>query len=309
MPTPRIGVVVPVRNESANLQQTLESIVGQRTTDEPIELIVVDDASSDGCTDVLAVDDASVHLRVHRLSTRRGVAVARNRGADIASAEILFITDSHVRFPPGWDEYVLDHVHENTVVAATITDAESSFEGHGCTLVVPFMGTRWNREKTLQGESVQIASSAGTVLHRDLFERIGGYDEDMLYYGGIEPEFSVRAWLSGARITAHPSLTVEHQFKERSRRNRFIDEMRPFMIHNNLRFGLLYLNKLASLQMVRHFSQLFPGQIQQALQLVADSTVWDRRDHLASSLAHDFDWFVDRFDVTDQVGERIIGTP
>jgi hypothetical protein len=169
------------------------------------------------------------------------------------------------------------------------------------------MGTYWLREDPGVGAPVQIASAAGTVVPRRLFEELGGYDEGMLVYGSAEPEFSVRAWLAGAEVVAHPEVVVTHRFKHRREHKPFLDGLRPLMIHNNLRFGLLYLPDEAALQMVRHFAQEFPDRARTGMDLVADSDVWERRAALEATLAFDFEWFVDRFDLTDQVGSPILG--
>jgi hypothetical protein len=234
------------------------------------------------------------------------VARARNLGARISRGEILFMTDAHVRFTAGWDRLVLEHVRPSHVLAATITDPASGFRGYGCRLVVPFMGTHWNRRAHDPGDPVQLASACGTVIPGELWERLGGYDEGMIVYGGSEPEFSVRAWLGGAQIVSVPDLEVAHRFKSRSERGSFIGPLRPAMIHNNLRFGLLYLGRLESFRMLRHLAMSYPDQVQEALALLTHSDVWRRRESLRRQLLHPFEWFVDRFELRDQVGGEIL---
>lgn len=314
MARPALSVVVPARNEAGRLQPTLSTLAAHRTTDHPVEVVVLDDASTDGCCDDVHVPDEHTDLVVERADERLGVPGARNRGAAVASGDVLFHTDAHVALCEGWDRRALDAVEwasggpvEDRVVAATVTDADSEFAGHGCDLVVPFMGTYWNTDDVAAGDPVQVASCAGTVLAADLFERVGGYDDGMLYYGGAEPEFSVRAWLSGAEIVAHPDLRVEHEFKDERERDELVSELRPFMIHNNVRFGLCYLDEPGCLQMLRHYAQEFPERADDGFALLADSDVWERREALRESLDRDFSWFVDRFDLTDQAGEPILG--
>ncbi|WP_336345998.1 glycosyltransferase [Halalkalicoccus ordinarius] len=308
MPTPSVSIIIPVRNESGRVQKTISEFIANRQTDHPIEFVIVDDASADGCCEDIDIDENSVSLNVIRSENRLGVPRARNRGASAATSELLFMTDSHVQPSDGWDQALYETTKDSRIVAATITDQKSEFAAHGCNLVVPFMGTHWNRRNLATGDPVQISSCAGTVIPRSLFEHIGKYDEGMKYYGGAEPEFSVRAWLTGAEIVANPSLRIAHRFKNRYERETFISETRPFMIHNNIRFGFLYLNELACLQMVRHYTQLFPNEVEEAMKMVAGSDVWERRDALATSLKYDFDWFIERFDLRDQIGNQIIGS-
>jgi GT2 family glycosyltransferase len=173
---------------------------------------------------------------------------------------------------------------------------------------VPYMGTEWNRELAEAGQPafVQIASAAGTVLTRELFELIGGYDSGMRLYGGAEPEFSIRAWLSGAEIVSIPSLHILHRFKTKPEIERFLMNLKPHMLHNNLRFGLLYLGELAILQMLRYYTKLYPEYIQEAVRQVNAGDFRDRRAALEAALPHDFAWFVGRFGLRDQAGAEIL---
>jgi len=301
---------MPAWNESDRLLATIHSIAETRSMDVELEVVIVDDASTDGCCsnlieEVSASTIPGLSVKVVRLHERVGVYRTRNQGAAHASGEILFITDAHVRFCKNWDRYVFDHIQKDRILAATITDEVSGFKGYGCNLMVPFMGTRWNLALPAELARVQIAACPGTVLYKELFQRIGGYDEGMILYAAGEPEFSVRAWLSGAEIVSVPALEVLHRFKQKDERRQFLDGMRPFMIHNRLRFGLLYLNDLAILQMIRHFATIYSEQAQEAFSMVENSDVWQRRDFLENSLVHPFAWFIDQFKLKNQVGQEI----
>src|SRR5260221_4489747 len=144
---PRISIIIPVRNEEDRVSKTVSSLLDARSTDVDLEIIIVDDASTDGCCSNLASEAKSfcasgVRLRVFRSNDRLGVPSARNQGAQIADGEILFITDAHVRFCKHWDHYVLDNIRPKTILAATIGDSTSAFKAYGCSLIVPFMGTQ-----------------------------------------------------------------------------------------------------------------------------------------------------------------------
>lgn len=78
------------------------------------------------------------------------------------------------------------------------------------------------------------------------------------------------------------------------------------MIHNNLRFGLLYLSDNAAIQMLRHFSMLFPDQFPKAIKKVRNSDVWERKSFLEKTLKFRFNWFVNFFNLKDQVNQDIL---
>ena len=309
---PDISVLMPARNEGARLAETILSIAQARVTSARLEFVIADDQSDDDTQGALraAADlllaQPRIDIKVSRLEERHGVPRARNHAASLATADVLFITDAHVRFSHGWDALVLEHVKPDRMIAGAITEANTPFVGFGCKLVVPFMGTYWNREPLGEPAPVQIAACPATVLPRALFERLGGYDPGMLIYGAAEPEFSLRAWLHGAEILIHPGLRVEHCFKPKAEREAFIGEVRPYMVHNSLRFGLLYLSETGCFQLLRYQARKFPNLFPAAIRMVEDSDVWARREALERERQRPFEWFVQRFDLRDQIGGDIL---
>jgi glycosyltransferase involved in cell wall biosynthesis len=309
---PDISVVIPARNEGARLAATIDSIASTRTTRAKVEVVIADDDSDDDTESHLraAWSDLSRHERLYvhvsRLDERTGVPRARNHAAALATADILFITDAHVRFPVGWDDLVYRHVRPRRIVAGAVTEDNTAFVGYGCRLVVPFMGTYWNKEPVTRPQEVQVATCPATVLPRELFDEFGGYDDGIEMYGSAEPELSVRAWLSGAEIILVPQLRVAHRFKPPRERAAFIRDMRPYMVRNGLRFGLLYADEAGALQLLRYYALKFPNFFPDALRAVHEGDIWTRREQLRTRLPRDFSWFVDHFDLKDQAGGEII---
>jgi glycosyltransferase involved in cell wall biosynthesis len=310
--SPDISIVMPARNEGARLADTILSIARARATDARVQFVIADDDSDDDTPGHLMarrdelMAEPAIDIHVERLTERHGVPRARNVAASLAGAPLLFITDAHVRFSEGWDELAFEHQAPDRIIAGAITEANTNFIGYGCRLVTPFMGTYWNREAPPGPVAVQIAACPATVIPKALYDRLGGYDPGMRLYGAAEPEFSVRAWLSGAEILLHPDLQVAHRFKPRAEREAFIREVRPSMVHNALRFGLLYLSEAGCLQLLRYQARKFPNLFDEAIAMVEASDVWARREALSRTLPHGFDWFVQRFDLKDQVGGEIL---
>jgi glycosyltransferase involved in cell wall biosynthesis len=92
---PLVSVIVPNYNHAASLPLSLSALQAQ--TYAPMEILFVDDCSTDDSVDVAR----SLGVRV--LSTERngGPAVARNLGAAHARGRVLMFVDSDVAFGPG----------------------------------------------------------------------------------------------------------------------------------------------------------------------------------------------------------------
>lgn len=93
-----ISVVLPTYNRCALTLRAVKSVLEQ-TVAEPLECVVVDDASTDGTAQaLLALNDE--RIRVIRLSQRSGACAARNRGVQEARGEWLAFQDSDDVFHP-----------------------------------------------------------------------------------------------------------------------------------------------------------------------------------------------------------------
>jgi len=98
---PSVSVVITTYNRSGLLQRAIESA---RNAASDLEVIVVDDCSSDDTHEVCARIPG---IRYVRLSANRGLANARNVGIAESSAEfIAFIDDDDLRLPASLEEQV-----------------------------------------------------------------------------------------------------------------------------------------------------------------------------------------------------------
>ena len=89
---PKVSVIVPVYNAERYLVECLDSVLGQTLRD--IEVICVDDGSTDRSPSVLS-DYAARDSRIRLLSTSRaGAGAARNRGLAEARGEYVFFCDA-----------------------------------------------------------------------------------------------------------------------------------------------------------------------------------------------------------------------
>lgn len=104
---PRFSVVVPAHDEADTLGEALASLRAQEVGAE-VEIIVVDNASSDGTGDLARAAGVRVVTE-----PRLGVCAARQRGVEAARGEIVVSTDTDTVHPPGWlariDERFAEH--------------------------------------------------------------------------------------------------------------------------------------------------------------------------------------------------------
>ncbi len=296
---PLISIVIPVRNEGVRIEEAILSFIDGRSKLFAIEFVIVDDASDDGCCEFLNFffDDKKslVNIKVVRLNTWSGIPLTRNTGAKHATASILIITDANVKACKGWDIPIFRDIKPNIALCATIADKDSAWRGYGCVLDLSSMGIKWLTEPGLFNDYVPVTPSTGTVIYKDLFMKLGGFDTAMPVYGAAEPEFSLRLWLYGGQIKNVPDLIFRHRFRPDEERKPFLDQINVIQLKNYLRFGLLYLNNPEINNMLGYWKQANPLNFYGALDDLNKDEITMRRYYLQNNLKYNFDWFSNLF--------------
>ena len=178
----KITVIVPAFNEEAYLPSTLDSIQSASTylrarSEVDVEIVVVDNNSDDGTVAVARDMGATV---VHE--PEQGVARARNTGARHAEGDVLVFVDADVIVPP-------ELLHE---IHATMSDPACV----GGAVDVDYRPKRISMRLYLRAWRILarltgMAQGATQFCRRDVFERVGGYDEgawigeDVDFYWGL----------------------------------------------------------------------------------------------------------------------------
>jgi glycosyltransferase involved in cell wall biosynthesis len=185
---PRVSVVIPTYNRAHTVGDAVASVLAQRLDD--LELIVVDDGSTDGTADVLSrVRDPRLRFVAGR---HAGVAAARNLGVKHARADLVSFLDSDDVWRADKLAHEVGFLDGHPAAAAVFSDLEKRDGGHTYpsfmreTAVFAdylrersypdgmLFSTREMRLVLLQ--EVPIKPSALT-LRRAAFERAGAFDE------------------------------------------------------------------------------------------------------------------------------------
>jgi glycosyltransferase involved in cell wall biosynthesis len=165
-----VSVVMPAFNEEAFIADALDSVLAQAY--EPVELIVVDDGSTDRTADIAAERGASV-LR----QPRGGPAVARNTGLAASRGGYWTIVDADDVIPADRLSCQVAHLeaHPDHAMVLGLTEA----------FVTP--GEPRPAHYNPVWEDGPYAGHSGTLLaRRDLLEVVGPFDETLWLGEDIE---------------------------------------------------------------------------------------------------------------------------
>lgn len=109
--TGQVSVIIPAYNRGPFIRQTVESVLGQ--TYGEIELIVVDDGSSDDTRQILEGFGDKIRLLEHPGRANRGQSASINLGLDQAGGEFIAILDSDDYWEPDKIEVQVSYLQEH----------------------------------------------------------------------------------------------------------------------------------------------------------------------------------------------------
>jgi glycosyltransferase involved in cell wall biosynthesis len=203
-PTPTISVIIPVHNGAAYLNSCLQAVAASDYS--PYECIVVNDGSTDDSEKIAGQFSA----RVLNLSGGPfGPAYARNRGVEVARADIVFFLDADIVLAPGALRRVQNLFQERTDVAAVFGSYDARPAARGVisqyrNLLHHFVHQNGNREAST------FWAGCGAI-RRSVFQKVGGFDDKRFSRPSIEDiELGYRLRQSGYRILLDKGLQGTH---------------------------------------------------------------------------------------------------
>ena len=206
---PRLSVVIPTWNRGDDLQRTLEVLAAQGAVPgaPPHEVIVVDNASTDGTAAMVLASHPEV--RLIQLERNLGPTGARNAGVAVARADLVLLLDSDTEPADGALEAICRRlegdVHLGAVNALQIDQGTGRpwwwWGPHGYP-----EAEYLNREF----DSAFKIEEGASGIRRSVYEQVGGFDERffMLVEGR---DLAARVVRAGYRIRYCPEIRFVHR--------------------------------------------------------------------------------------------------
>lgn len=167
-----VTVIIPTYNRAPMLQEALESVFSQ--TFLPLEVIVVDDGSTDSTVQVVKTFGPRVS---YIYEPHMGVSHARNVGWRMARYRWVAFLDSDDLWLPRKLERQLSFLGENSEFAACYTD--EIWIRNGKRVNPCKHHTKYSGWIFLHCLPRCIISPSSVLLRREVLEELGGFDEDM----------------------------------------------------------------------------------------------------------------------------------
>lgn len=217
--SPVVSVIIANFNGEKFLERCLYSLFAEA---EVFEVIVVENGSIDNSLNLLKEKfSQETRLKVIALEKNQGAARARNIGAKEARGQYFFFLDNDTKIKEGWFkpflEFFKNYPRAGLAQAKLLKMGTNQFDSAG-DLITPF-GFLAERARSAQDqgqfdkvEKIFALKSAAMLARRDVFEKLGGFDEDFQLFWE-ETDLAWRCWLSGFEVLFYPEITVWHAYQ------------------------------------------------------------------------------------------------
>ena len=197
---PLVSVVIPVFNGEGFLRDAVQSVLDQKYS--PLEIIIVDDGSTDGTATVAtSLAEPVRYLR----QSNEGPAAARNRGIEHARGSLIAFTDADDLWPDGKLELQLPYlINDPTIeiVMGRIQQVLLSATANGQT------------QSEAIAEPVFSVNLGSAIIRKSVFERIGLFDAATRYSEDVD--WFMRAREGGIPITTIDAVTLLYRQHEQN---------------------------------------------------------------------------------------------
>jgi len=178
MNNPAFSVIVPTFNRASSINRTIESVLKQTFMD--FELIIVDDGSTDHTRETISsLNDSRVR---YFYQENKGRSAARNAGANRSNGKYLVFLDSDDDVLPAWLHRMAQALEDSTagIVCCGYLDVLETEDERRQNAILP------NNRGPMYCDQKCMFRCGTFALHRDLFDAVGGYTEELVFSENTE---------------------------------------------------------------------------------------------------------------------------
>jgi len=209
---PLVSVIVPVYNSAPTITICLESLIRQDCPADDLEIIAIDDGSTDGSGTLIRSEANFSDVVWITHPVNRGLAAARNSGICQARGEILIFLDADMTVQPDFIRRHVERLNDptvNGVMGRLRYAAGLPYDKYQRYLYEGRRGAR--RRPAGQPLPFQFFLLGLTSLKKKVIETVGLFDERLTGYGGEDTEFAWRIWRNWPEgLFYDPAIVVTH---------------------------------------------------------------------------------------------------
>lgn len=245
-PCPDVSVIIPTRNRSRLLREVLEAVWAQTIDPARMEILVMDNVSTDDTAQVMAElqEKSPCPLHYHVMPENRGPARSRNRAATLARGALLAFVDDDCRPTPEWLEHSLPPFEDPEVGLVNGTVLYKPEQTPATSFFCRITGEVREEHPTYTwSNAVYRASAFAEMDGSDESLCLADFRDRVVDCGDTDLAWRLRK--AGWKNVFVPASVVYHELEELSPYNWLVDGFRMFVVaalvkrHPELRPALL----------------------------------------------------------------------
>ena len=175
--TDKVSIIIPARNEAANIGRCLDSLLQQTLPADQMEIIVVDDDSSDA-TATIVQTYAAKGIRLIQLDEEKGgKKIAITKGVAAASHALIVTTDADCIYPNNWLNTLLNYRAEKNAVfvAAPVkyTKERNFFDRFQS---LDFLSLQGITAAAVTNKFFNMCNGANLLYTKEAFQQVKGFE-------------------------------------------------------------------------------------------------------------------------------------
>lgn len=295
---PLLSVIVLSFNTNELLRQCLLSTIASKGFQKgELEVIVVDNCSSDGSAEMVNKDFTLAKLIINRSNV--GFAAGNNVGIKAASGKYVLLLNSDTEFLADTLRSMVDFIQtQENIGAATckilLSNGDIDPACHrgfptpwsaltyivGLEKIFPhsatFGGYHQGWKNLTVTHDVDVISGAFFLIPRRIIEKIGLLDEQFFMYGE-DIDWCYRIKQAGYRVAYHPSLIVTHRKKQSGRNKKhleFQDQKAGKLVDETRRRSRRYFVETMEQFYLKHYRHQYPSLL--TITVLLALRIWKR---------------------------------
>ena len=198
-----ISIIIPSYNNLKYLKLCIESL--EKNSFYKNEILVHVNEGADGTLEYLN----NKNIRFTHSKTNVGLCIACNKISKKSSFEYILYSHDDMYFLPNWDQALIDKVNTLTTnkfyLSSIMINGEPKLNGHlnlnaGDKIENFDENYLLQNYKSLKHSDFQGSTWAPHLIHRDIWNKVGGFSEEFSPGAGSDPDLNMKLWNENVRI-------------------------------------------------------------------------------------------------------------
>jgi GT2 family glycosyltransferase len=204
------SILIPTYNNLEYLKICIRSI--QENSKFNHQIIIHINEGKDGTLDFIK----NTNLEFTFSDQNIGMPKALNEASKLSNRDYILISHDDFYYCPGWDEELINNVvsinHKNFYLSSTMVGAGQVFFDAGQTFETFDEIKLLNNLENIKTINFQGTTKCPGLIHKEIWERVGGWSEEFSPTGGDDTDFAMKLWKINIRIFKGLGKSLTYHF-------------------------------------------------------------------------------------------------